>query len=93
MELEAVEAASAAINALLRATPRLALAATLRNANTVVLLNFSGGATALNEARKNVGIALSALFQAHSINRRSRRPRQRWRIGLISLAKPDERER
>jgi hypothetical protein len=47
-ELEAAEAAKAAINALLSATPISAVAATLRKANTAVLLNFSGGATALN---------------------------------------------
>jgi hypothetical protein len=61
-ELEAAEAAKAAINALLTATPKSAVAATLRKANTAVLLNFSGGAIALNEARKNVEVALSDLF-------------------------------
>jgi hypothetical protein len=42
-ELGAAEAAKAAINALSSATPISAVAATLRKANTAVLLNFSGG--------------------------------------------------
>ena len=64
-ELEAAEAARAAINALLTTTPKSAIVATLRKANTAATLNLSGqgsGAAALNEARKNVGIALSDLF-------------------------------
>jgi hypothetical protein len=63
-ELKAAEAAKAAINALLTATPKSAIVATLRQANTAAILNFSGqrAAAALNEARKNVGIALSDLF-------------------------------
>jgi hypothetical protein len=61
-ELEVAETAKTAINALLSAAPRSAVAATLRKANTAVLLSFSGGETALNEARKNVGTALSDLF-------------------------------
>jgi hypothetical protein len=62
-ELQAADAAKAAINALLTATPKSAIVATLRKANTAAILNFSGqGAAALNEARKNVGIALSDLF-------------------------------
>ena len=62
-ELKAAKAAKAAINALLTATPKSAIVATLRKANTAAILNFSGqGAAALNEARKNVGIALSDLF-------------------------------
>ena len=64
-ELEAAEAAKAATNALLTATPKSAVVAALRKANTAATLNLSGqgsGAAALNEARKNVGIALSDLF-------------------------------
>jgi hypothetical protein len=65
-ELQAAKAAKEALNALLTTTPKSAVAATLRKANTAALLNFSGqGAAArpaLNEARKNVGIALSDLF-------------------------------
>ena len=63
-ELEAAEAAKAAINALLTTTPKSAIVAILRKANTAAILNFSGqgAAAALNEARKNVGTALSDLF-------------------------------
>jgi hypothetical protein len=60
-----LEAAKAALNALLTITPKSAITATLRQANTVAILNFSGqrgAADALNEARKNVGVALSTLF-------------------------------
>ena len=55
-ELQAADAAKAAINALLTATPKSAIVATLRKANTAAILNFSGqrAAVALNEARKNV---------------------------------------
>ena len=41
-ELEAAEAAKAALNALLTATPKSAIVATLRKANTAAILNFSG---------------------------------------------------
>ena len=60
-ELQAAEAAKAAISALL---PKSAIVAILRKANTAAILNFSGqgAAAALNEARKNVGTALSDLF-------------------------------
>jgi hypothetical protein len=64
-ELEAAKAAKAALNVLLETTPKSAITATLRHANTAAILNFSGqrGAVdALNEARKNVGVALSSLF-------------------------------
>jgi hypothetical protein len=55
----------AALNAWLPTTLKSAITATLRQANTVAILNFSGqrgAADALNEARKNVGVALSTLF-------------------------------
>jgi hypothetical protein len=64
-ELEAAKAAKAALNAWLPTTLKSAITATLRQANTVAILNFSGqrgAADALNEARKNVGVALSTLF-------------------------------
>src|SRR6516164_7901673 len=64
-ELEAAKAARAALNAWLPTTPKSAITATLRQANTVAILNFSGqrgAADALNEARKNVGVALSTPF-------------------------------
>jgi hypothetical protein len=62
-ELKAAKAAKAAIEALLTAT-RSAMLATLRTANYVAAVNLSGGGT-LNEARDNVGIALSNLLHDH----------------------------
>ena len=41
-ELQAADAAKATINALLTATPKSAIVATLRKANTAAILNFSG---------------------------------------------------
>jgi hypothetical protein len=64
-ELEAAKAARAALNALLKTTPKSTIAATLRQANTVAVLNLSGqrgAADALNEARKDVGVVLSGIF-------------------------------
>jgi hypothetical protein len=63
-ELKAVKAAKAAINALSTATPKSAVVATLRKSNHVAVLNLSSGG-ALNEARGNVGIALSNLIDQH----------------------------
>jgi hypothetical protein len=60
-ELEAAKAAKAAINALLTATSKRAVLATLKNAYRVAVLNFSSGGL-LNEARGIVGIALSNLM-------------------------------
>jgi hypothetical protein len=65
-ELKAAKAAKAAIDALSAATPsaatpKSALLATLRTANHVAVVNLSSGG-ALNEARANVGIALSNLM-------------------------------
>ena len=57
-ELKAAKAAKAAINDLLRATPKSAVLATLGKANNAAILNLSSGG-ALNEARAKVGIALS----------------------------------
>src|ERR1700730_16588567 len=63
-ELEAAKAAKAAIKALLTATPKSAVLATLNKANRDAILNLSSGG-ALNEARANVGIALSNLIHDH----------------------------
>jgi hypothetical protein len=60
-ELEAAKAAKAAINALSMATPKSAVLATLVKAKHAAVFNPSSGA-ALNEARANVGIALSILI-------------------------------
>ena len=57
-ELEAAKAANAAIDFLLTATPKPAVLATLNKAKYAAILNLSSGG-ALNEARANVGIALS----------------------------------
>jgi hypothetical protein len=59
-----LEAAKAAINALSMATPKSAVLATLGKANHAAILNLSSGG-ALNEARANVGIALSNLIHDH----------------------------
>ena len=61
-ELEAAKGAKAAIRVLLTtATPKSAVSATLRTANHAAVLNLGSGG-ALNEARANVGIALSNLM-------------------------------
>jgi hypothetical protein len=58
-ELKAAKAAKAAISVLLTtATPKSAVLATLRKANHDAIINLGEGG-ALNEARTNVGIALS----------------------------------
>jgi hypothetical protein len=62
-EIKTAKAAKAAIDALSTAT-RSAGLATLRTANHVAVVNLSCGG-ALNEARANVGIALSNLFHDH----------------------------
>jgi hypothetical protein len=62
-ELKAAKAAKAAIDAL-ATTPKSAVLATLGKANHAAILNLSSGG-ALNEARANVGIALSNLIHDH----------------------------
>jgi hypothetical protein len=57
-ELEVAKAAKAAIKALLTATSKPAVLATLKDAYRAAVLSFSSGG-ALNEARGKVGIALS----------------------------------
>jgi hypothetical protein len=60
---EELKAAKAAIDAL-ATTPKSAVLATLGKANHAAILNLSSGG-ALNEARANVGIALSNLIHDH----------------------------
>jgi hypothetical protein len=60
-ELTVAKAAKAAIKALLAATPKTAVLATLKNAYRAAILNLSGGG-AINEARGKVGIALSNIM-------------------------------
>jgi len=60
-ELKAAKAAKAAIKALSKAKSKSAVSATLRTANHAAILNLGRGG-ALNEARANVGIALSNLM-------------------------------
>jgi hypothetical protein len=70
-ELKAAEAAKAALTALLTATPKSAVSATLRKANTAAILSFSGqgvAKAALNEARKN---PIAAAPVSGSINGRA----------------------
>ena len=60
-ELEAAKAAKAMVDALLT-RPTSTVSAELRKAKTVAVVNLGGGGGALNEARANVGIALSNLM-------------------------------
>ena len=81
-ELKAAKAAKAAIDFLLTATPKSAVLATLNKANHAAILNLSSGGGALNEARSNVGIALSNLIHGHAnATRRSIRPSGQSRLG------------
>jgi len=59
----ATEELKAAIKLLLTATPKSVVSATLRKANHAAILNLSSGG-ALNEARANVGVALSGLVNS-----------------------------
>ena len=68
-ELKAAKAAKAAINVLLTTTPKSAVVATLNKANHAAILNLSSGGP-LNEARGNVGIALSNLLHGPPTFRR-----------------------
>jgi len=60
-ELNAAKAARSAISVLSTVTPKSAVSATLRTANHAAIVNLGSGG-ALNEARANVGIALSNLM-------------------------------
>jgi hypothetical protein len=61
-ELKAAKAAKAAIKAT-STPPKSAVLATLNKANHAAILNLSNGGT-LNEARGNVGIALSSVLHS-----------------------------
>jgi hypothetical protein len=58
-ELEAAEAAKAAIKTILKAAPKSEVLATLKNAYRVAVLNYLSSRGLLNETRGIVGIALS----------------------------------
>ena len=60
-ELKAAQAAKAIVDALLT-RPISTVSAELRKAKTIAVVNLGGGGGALNEARANVGIALSNLM-------------------------------
>jgi hypothetical protein len=60
-ELEAANAAKGAINLLLKETPKSAVAAALKKAKEIAILSLASEG-ALNDARANVGIAVSSLF-------------------------------
>src|SRR6516165_6978787 len=62
-ELKAAKAAKAAIGALLTTTRKSEVLATLSKARSAAVLNLSSGGT-LNEARGNVGIALSSVMHS-----------------------------
>jgi len=62
-ELKAAKAAKAAIDALLTTTRKAEVVATLSKARRCAVLNLSSGGT-LNEARANVGIALSSVMHS-----------------------------
>jgi dihydroxyacetone kinase-like predicted kinase len=61
-ELKAAKAAKAAIKAT-STSPKSAVLATLNKANHAAILNLSNGGS-LNEARGNVGIALSSILHS-----------------------------
>ena len=60
-ELQAAKEAKAMVGALLT-RPISTVSAELRKAKTIAVVNLGGGGGALNEARANVGIALSNLM-------------------------------
>ena len=60
---EELKAARAAIDALLTTTRKSEVLATLSKARNAAVLNLSNGGT-LNEARGNVGIALSSVLHS-----------------------------
>jgi hypothetical protein len=88
-ELKAAKAAKAAIDVLSTATPKSAMLATLRTANHVAVVNLSSGG-ALNEARANVGVALSNLIHDHGppASKRidkAKRAMEAWIKGIRSI--------
>jgi hypothetical protein len=62
-ELKVAKAAKAAIDALLTTTRKSEVLAALGKARHAAVLNLSSGGT-LNEARANVGIALSSIMHS-----------------------------
>ena len=60
-ELKAAQAAKAVVGAILTRAISTS-SAELRKAKTIAVVNLGGGGGALNEARANVGIALSNLM-------------------------------
>jgi hypothetical protein len=62
-ELKAAKAAKAAIDALLTTTRQSVVLAQLMKARGAAILNLSSGGS-LNEARSNVGIALSSILHS-----------------------------
>ena len=60
-ELKAAQAAKAVVGAI-ATRPISTISAELRKAKTIAVVNLGGGGGALNEARANVGIALSNLM-------------------------------
>jgi hypothetical protein len=60
-ELKAAQAAKAVVGAILT-RPISTISAELRKAKTIAVVNLGGGGGALNEARANVGIAISNLM-------------------------------
>jgi hypothetical protein len=62
-ELKAAKAAKAAIKVLRTTTPKSAVAKTINKASHAAILNLSSGGP-LNEARANVGVALSGLVNS-----------------------------
>src|SRR5215831_1612304 len=78
-ELRAGKAAKAAINVLSPATLSK-VRATLTKAKHDAILNISSGGT-LNEARANVGVALSNLIHSNQRKRRLIRPSPRSKLG------------
>ena len=90
-EIKIAKAAKAAIDVLLSAKPKSAVLATLRTANHVAVVNLSSGG-ALNEARANVGIALSNLMHGLPTTEKidkAKRAIEAW-IKELEAAKPQE---
>jgi hypothetical protein len=65
-ELKAAKAAKAGIDALLKTKRKSEVLATLSKAMRAAVLNLSSGGT-LNEARGNVGIALSSVLHSQPV--------------------------
>jgi hypothetical protein len=63
-ELEAAQAAKAAVNTISIRTSKTSISTALRRANLAAIENLGKGG-ALNEARVNVGIAISNLSMDH----------------------------